>query len=312
MKAVNLLKIFLCVSLLTGCDKDNDPTPSGKFEIEGITLENFPVIDGSTSISPLQSLIFCKLLNFKYTSNPIRPILPAWDTWDFNLYYQKVINTGTHTSIINLIDKDADLILVARKMSEDEKQYAKDAGVELIEIPLALDAFIFIANIDNPVKGLTTSQIQDIYQGNIVNWSEVDGNNEEIKPYTRNTNSGSQELMETLVMKGKKIKEWPELQFGAMMEIFQELIYQPNGLGYTVYYYKESIVREDRVKSLAVDGIYPDKNTIANRTYPYTSEVYVSIRSDLDKSSMAYKLYELLQTEAGRKVIEESGYCAYK
>jgi len=32
------------------------------------------------------------------------------------------------------------------------------------------------------------------------------------------------------------------------------------------------------------------------------------IRSDLDKSSMAYKLYELLQTETGKGAIAESGY----
>ena len=32
------------------------------------------------------------------------------------------------------------------------------------------------------------------------------------------------------------------------------------------------------------------------------------IRSDLDKSSMAYKLYELLQTEEAKQVITESGY----
>jgi phosphate transport system substrate-binding protein len=36
--------------------------------------------------------------------------------------------------------------------------------------------------------------------------------------------------------------------------------------------------------------------------------VYVSIRSDLDRNTMAYKMYEWLQTQAGKEVIAESGY----
>jgi len=44
---------------------------------------------------------------------------------------------------------------------------------------------------------------------------------------------------------------------------------------------------------------------------PYFKDNPTAIRSDLDKSSMAYKLYELLQTEDGKRVIGESGYLPY-
>jgi phosphate transport system substrate-binding protein len=39
--------------------------------------------------------------------------------------------------------------------------------------------------------------------------------------------------------------------------------------------------------------------------------VYAGIRSDLDRNSMAYKLYELLQTESAKKIIAESGYVPF-
>jgi ABC-type phosphate transport system substrate-binding protein len=48
---------------------------------------------------------------------------------------------------------------------------------------------------------LTTNQIQDFYTGNITRWNEAGGTNTEIYPYTREPNSGSQELMLSLVMK---------------------------------------------------------------------------------------------------------------
>jgi phosphate transport system substrate-binding protein len=199
-------------------------------------------------------------------------------------------------------------------MSPDEKKYAEAAGVNLIETPIALDAFIFIINdYNNPVQSLTIKQVQDIYTGKITNWKEVGGNDELIKPYARNANSGSQELMESLVMKDLDMIDAPtsqELVF-SMAGALDAVANDPKAIGYTVYYYKEVIQRASYVKSLAIEGVYPNSYSISERTYPLVAEVYASIRSDLDKSSMAYKIYEFLQTEAGKKIIRESGYVPY-
>lgn len=101
------------------------------------------------------------------------------------------------------------MIFSARKMSTDEKTLAREAGVSLIETPIALDAFIFILNPNNPIGSLTTKQIQDIYTDKITNWNQLGDYNAEIKPYIREENSGSQELMELLVMKDIDISEFP-------------------------------------------------------------------------------------------------------
>lgn len=61
-------------------------------------------------------------------------------------------------------------------------------------------------------------------------------------------------------------------------------------------------------KYIGVNGIEPSKSTISNNTYPYVSEIYVAVRSDIDKSSNAYKLFEYLITASGQKVVKESGY----
>ena len=52
----------------------------------------------------------------------------------------------------------------------------------------------------------------------------------------------------------------------------------------------------------------PIESTISNNTYPYVSEIYAALRSDIDKSSNAYKLFEYLITASGQKVVKESGY----
>ena len=287
--------------------------------IEGLTVENYPEVDGSTSTEPLNTIIACKLFDIGYKWVPhywnLQRIEPNLNNNDADKFLKLIKSSQTHQSFINLINKEADLILTARKMSLSEKTYADAAGVSLIETPIALDALVFIVNPNNPIESLTTKQIQDIYTGAITSWNEVGGTNDEIIQYIRNPDSGSHELMETLAMKNLDITELPvnydELIIFTMTGAFDAVIYENNAICYTVYYFKEYMVTGVDVKSVAIDGIYPDKGTIGNNSYPYVAEVYAVIRGDLDKSSMAYKLYKWLQTEAGKQVISESGYIPY-
>ena len=309
---ITVLVLSAIVVCTTCSKKDYQP-----FKIEGLTLENFPLFDGSTSTDPLVRMIACKLLGYECFWKQ------SFDDGTWNLqtdlsdeFVEKHLKSSqTHNAFINLIDGKSDIILSARKMSPDEKAYADEAGVNLIETPIALDALVFVASPQNRVSSLTHKQLQDIYTGRITNWKDVDGNDAPITPYVRNRNSGSQELFETLVLPEEQIPDdfpigdFRPIPLFSMMPVFEGVMGNINGLGYTVFFYKEFIIRNlYPVKTLAIDGVYPDKNTIRTEKYPYTAEVYVVTRSDLDKSSMAYKIREFLLTDAGKIVIEESGY----
>ena len=316
MKKLTAFTCFLVVFSLLSCDKgDSD---SKKFTIDGITKSNYPKVDGSTSAQPLQSLIACKLLGIPYewSFDPLymhHTVVPSTrDNETFSFILNNIKNTGTHASIINLINGDADFIIAAREASEYELEVARTNDVVLIQTPVAIDAFTFILNRDNPVSSLSTSQIRGIYTGAISDWSEVGGLNEKITPFKRNATSGSQVLMETLIMNGNEMGELPEMEvLPTMAGPFDLLSFYKNGICYTVYYYKEFMARSEFVKHISVDGVYPDYNTLKSREYPYTTDVYAVIREDLDRSSMAYSLYQLLLTQAGSNVIKESGYVLY-
>jgi phosphate transport system substrate-binding protein len=296
------------------CEKENIDNPVA-ISIKGLTVDNYPNVDASTAAAPLQTLLACKLLGFRYDwgrsfTDDTYMIYPNWEDipTDFN-FYERIKASKTHDAILNLIDKKADFILSVRKMSEDEKNHAKEAGVMLIETPVALDAFIFIVNRSNNIKTLSPKQIQDSYMGKVTNWKDVGGKNNPIAPYVRNPNSGSQELMETLVMKDLKMKDWPQERMLDMMSmVFTTVMENPNSICYTLFYYNAQMMKENIAKAIAVNNVQPEKNTIRSRKYPYVSEVYACIRSDLDKNSPAYKIYELLMTEDGKRVVTESGY----
>ena len=317
MKLVYIMGFFALLSL-TSCDSDDDISPD--FYIDNLTMDNYPKVDGSTSAEPLQVLIACRLLEVDYSwvylsfwYNYPYHLMPSCDIKpDIGRFITEHIHHfGTHSSYKNLIHKNADLIITARTASDEELHLADSLGINLVEIPIALDAFVFLANINNPVNSLSTKEIQDIYTGNITHWNEVGGTNTEIRPYQRNPNSGSQELMESLVMKDLTMLDLPDMIMMGMMGMINQIEYDREGLGYSVNYYTQNMVRSDSINLLAVDGVYPDYNSLKSKEYSYTTDVYVVIREDLDKSSTAYKLHELLITPSGQSVIEESGYIPY-
>lgn len=311
--------LVLIISTIS-CEKSSDDEYP-VFQIENLNTDNYPKVDGSTSTEPLQILIASKLFDigyaWVYTDLPFLNynyrLMPSCESKPDVCKYitERIRHSGTHSAFENLINKYVDIILVARSASDDELDLANSLGVELIETPIALDALVFINNVNNTVNSITTKEIQDIYIGKTKNWNELGGANAKINPYQREANSGSQELMEALVMKDLEMPMLPDMIVYGMMGLINRIEFDIDGFGYSVNYYTQYMVRSDSVKRLTVDGNYPDYNSIKKRDYVYTANVYAVIRKDLITTSEAYQLYELLLENSGQKVIKESGYVPY-
>ncbi len=314
------LIILLSFFSILSCRGEDEMTIPAS--LSDVTISNFPVIDGSDSTSPLRLILMCKLLGFDYKwqsspfiQNPeeapkqVEPKFTCTEDETRELLTKSLLNSNTHQSFVNLIDDKVEMIITARSISRDEKAYAEEQGVTLIEKPIARDALAFMVNLKNPVNNLSIEQIQGIYTGDIVNWAEVGGLDCEMKPYVRNRNSGSQEKFEMMVMKGLAIKDFPEMQIGrTMMTPYYQIEQDTAGLAFTPFYYYKVMVGTGSTKAIEVNGVAMAKENIINGTYPYTSNVYTAVRSDIDKSSVAYRIFDFLTTEQGQAIVDESGY----
>jgi phosphate transport system substrate-binding protein len=219
-----------------------------------------------------------------------------------------IVHTSTHDAYINLVTGKADFILVARAPSEDEFKAAAENKVTLDVRAVALDAFVFLAHKDNPISDLSLDRIRDIYTGKITDWAALGGARGPIKPYLRERNSGSQELMESLVMKGAPIIDAPDMLVMGMAGPFNRIRADPAGIGYSVFYYAMNMLPEPEVKLLGINGVKPTSDTIAKYEYPLTAEVYAVVRNSMPKRSSAVMLRDWLFTPEGQAAIGESGY----
>ncbi len=305
---------LLLAPLLFGCtqsvEKSETPTP---VVLPSPGEDGFPRIDGSTSTAPLGATIFCSMLDVSCEwvtfIDENRYLMP--DLTGYQGDFPGTGHSGTHSAYLNLINRETDLILVAREPSTEELDLASLSGITLVSTPVALDAFVFIVNENNPVDGLSLEQIQRIYTGELTRWDQVGGSAQEIHPYQRNEQSGSQQLMLSFVMKDLQMVDAPLLVLMKMIAPFYAISEDPQGIGYSVFYYEENMAPNERIKLLAVDGIMPDQGTIRSRDYPFTTEVYAIVRADSSQDSIEIRLRDWLISPAGQEIVAQSGYVPY-
>ncbi|EHS58843.1 PstS family phosphate ABC transporter substrate-binding protein [Paenibacillus sp. Aloe-11] len=261
-----------------------------------IAETDFPVVDGATAAIPFAQDMLHELTGMSKA----------------RAAHELRFNT-THQAYVNLIEKKADLILVAGP-SDEELRLAKSRGVQMKLDPIGRDAFIFLVHQDNPVKGLSSEQVRRIYEGSIHNWSEVGGKDQPIIAYQREENSGSQTYMQKKVMAGHAMTEPPrELQIGimgGMINAVADFNKDHNALGYSFYYFANVMHNRQEVKFLPIDGVEPNKEHIRSGQYPFTAQLFAITREGEKPRSSVQRLLEWLQSEDGTRAIERGGFVA--
>lgn len=182
--------------------------------------------------------------------------------------------------------------------------------MKLILTPIAKEAFVFFVNKENPVDNLTVKQIWDIYQKRIVSWDAVGGRVENILPFQRPENSGSQTIMIATVMQGQTLPP-PLVEENAhgMGEIIQDVAAYRNyssAIGYSFRFYATEMNPSANVKLLSVNGIRPTPENIRTGRYPFTVNIYAVTTGR--ESGNAKKLIEWLRSAQGQRLIENCGY----
>jgi len=255
-----------------------------------------PRMDGATALYPIYAAF-------------TQAVYPEGE---YPSYNSTVMSNRTGEAYMNLINGQVDIIF-ALGPSKSQLQYAERSGVELKLTPIGKEAFVFFVNEKNPVKGLTTQQIRDIYSGQITNWGEVGGKNHDIRAFQRPEDSGSQTALqafmgETPIMEAPT-SNTPSLMGGIIEEVAAYKNYK-NAIGYTFRFYSTEMVANDQIKLLAVDGVEPSKETIRSGEYPIVQQFYAVTAGS--NNPHLQEFIEWIQSPEGQEIIEKTGYVPIK
>ncbi len=254
-----------------------------------------PRLDGATALYPL----YASFVEAVYPSDEYNP---------YSTEESPVVSTTTGEAYDRLIQGKTDIIFVAGP-SDLQVAAAEKAGVKFNMTPIGREAFVFFVHEDNPIGSLKLEEIQQVYAGDIDNWSEVGGKNDPIRAFQRPEGSGSQTALQR-VMGDRKLMDAPVEDvpegMGGIIEQTAAYTNHKNAIGFSFRFYATEMVEDHDIKLLQVNGIAPTVETIADGTYPITSEFYAITTEEQYET---YKPFlDWMTSVEGQTLVERTGY----
>ncbi len=241
------------------------------------------VVDGSTTVGPIAKA-FAEHYMAKHPEVNVT-----------------VSESGSGNGAKSLINAACDVATMSRPMKNSEKKAAQDAGVLPIERVVAMDGIAIAVHPSNPVADLTLEQLRRIFTGEIRRWSELGGPDQPIVAISRETNSGTYECFETLVMAQQKMDAKVEY-VGSNGAVRQRVMSTPGAIGYVGLAFVEG------VKAVPVEGVEATPETVLDKTYPIARPLYVYTNGRPATGSLLADYVGLADTADGKQIIADMGF----
>ena len=208
---------------------------------------------------------------------------------------------GSTTGIAAVIDKTAQVGMSSRRAKPTEMSAATAKGVTLKPIIVAYDGIGIIVSAASPIAKLTKRQVEQIFAGDITDWSAVGGKPGKISIYTRNTSSGTYSDFKDLAMNKRDYASSSQKMAGNE-QIAAEVAKNASGIGYVGLAY----IHAEGVKVVPIDGVVPSKETVLSKKYPYARPTFYYTNGDA--TGEAAKFIEFTLSDAGQKIAEKVGF----
>ena len=217
-----------------------------------------------------------------------------------------VTGGGSGVGIASLINKTADIAMASRNIKSSEVETLKKEGINVEEVVLGYDGITVIINHGNHIKNLDKKTLAGVFAGEITNWKELGGDDAKIVVLSRDSSSGTHAYFKEEILRGgdkKSVVEYGQdtLYMPSNQAILQEVAKSKYAIGYIGMGYMN-----DTVDSLAVDGVKPTFETVADKTYPIAREVFWYVDSARD--GVTKEVVDFAVSSKGQEIVKEEGF----
>jgi phosphate transport system substrate-binding protein len=187
------------------------------------------------------------------------------------------------------------------KPAESATQTLDGITFRLVDTPVARDAIAVIVNPGNPVSSLTSTQVADIFSGQIKNWSQVGGPDLEIGLVNRDEASGTRQAFLDLVMKGRDFDPTAAVLPGTG-QVRSVVAQSRIAIGYISLGFVDKTVR-----ALTINGVTPTEATVADKTYPISRVLHFLTKGQ--PQGLAKRFIDfVLSPQIQDKVVPDAGF----
>ncbi|MFZ3186370.1 MAG: phosphate ABC transporter substrate-binding/OmpA family protein [Pseudomonas sp.] len=217
---------------------------------------------------------------------------------------------GSGTAFVALKDASAQLGASSRPIKAAEAQSLSALGdfhSAAAEHIIAIDGLAVILNQQNPLSSLTTSQIAQVFSGEITTWEELGGSGGPIHLYARDDNSGTFDTFKELVLtaNGKTLAA-SSRRFESSEQLSDAVSQDPQGIGFIGLPY----IRQ--AKALAVtDGqsrpMLPTATLVATEDYPLSRRLFFYTPPSAN-NPWGQALVQFAHSDKGQALVEKAGF----
>ena len=183
---------------------------------------------------------------------------------------------------------------------------SSEEGQGLVMNAVCKDGIAIIVNPSNTITELTTSQVQSIYKGDITNWNQVGGADQEIVLVGRDSASGTRETFEKKVM-GDAENADSMLELNSNGAVKEKVVTTAGAIGYVGMGYVSS-----DVVALSIDGITANQYTVRDGSYPIARDLYLVTKGTPAAAAEgelgAAEFIAWMDSDMGRMVIKSEGF----
>jgi phosphate transport system substrate-binding protein len=157
----------------------------------------------------------------------------------------------------------------------------------LVSYKVSVTPFATIVNKANPVKSLTTAQLQGIFSGKIKNWKEVGGKDADIVVVNRKSGSGTRVNYQAKALKNVNFMTSGNYkEVGKSGEMFSAVETNANAIGYIDFAYVKG-----NVKAVAYNGVEATTANVINGKYPVWEYGYLLTKGAAKGANAAFIKY---------------------
>jgi phosphate transport system substrate-binding protein len=232
-------------------------------------------------------------------STSIQPFADKWAEVFMAERPGKVINVqggGSSAGIQACKSGACDIGTSSRELKPDEK--------DLHEIVVARDGLAIVVHPANPVRGLRTSEVRQIFSGDLLSWKPLGGPDRPITVVTREEGSGTRGAFQEMVMGKVRIYSGAitEDSNGTVREI---VAHDPASIGFISL----GLVN-DEVRALALDGAAASDENIRNGRYELVRPFLFLTRQA--PSGLAKEFIDFVLSDEGQGLVAKEGLLAIR
>jgi phosphate transport system substrate-binding protein len=193
---------------------------------------------------------------------------------------------GTGAGYKKFCSNELDVAGGSRPVKSDEVQKCKSSGVDLIELPVAVDGLTVVVNPKNTfVKSLSFEQLKKIWEpgSKIKTWKDLDSSwpDQPIKLFGPSSEHGTFDYFTEIIVGKAKSSRSDYSAASDTNTLVNGVSGDVNSLGYFGYGYYEQSKSKLRALGISKDGksapISADSKTIESGAYPLSRLLFISV-----------------------------------